>query len=215
VEVEELPPSPLGCVGLGRSHDDRGLDEEWVSHLLPALCHGAGNATATRRRPHYESRQVVDAPSGQAERRRRWIPAREEEVAARPAKSRAASGSVACCSTATAKRPDLLCFLMPGVMSRQCMRCLQVTIHIVASKRRTGHRAQLPNGPGFPLPRYRPRFLPFPGSNRPKAAQLQDVRVSLPHRTVTTNAHQPKVAIPTQETVESAHCSERTRSSVG
>lgn len=33
--------------------------------------------------------------------------------------------------------------------------------------------------------------------------------------TVTTNAYQPEVAIPTEHAVESTHCSERTRSSVG
>ena len=33
--------------------------------------------------------------------------------------------------------------------------------------------------------------------------------------TVTTNAHQPEVAVPTQHTVESTRYNERTRSSVG
>ena len=68
------------------------------------------------------------------------------------------------------RSPNLRCFLTPGPMPRQRMRCVQLTIHVLATGRRTGHRAQLPHARGFPLPRSRPRFLPFIGSNRPSAA---------------------------------------------
>ena len=68
------------------------------------------------------------------------------------------------------RSPNLRCFLTPGPMPRQRMRCVQLTIHVLATGRRTGHRAQLPHARGFPLPRSRPRFLPFFGSNRPSAA---------------------------------------------
>ena len=50
IDMEELPPSPLGCPGLRRLHDDRSLDQEWIGHHLPALCHGVGDTAGALRR---------------------------------------------------------------------------------------------------------------------------------------------------------------------
>ena len=44
VDLEDLSRSPLGSSGVGGLHDDRGLDEERVGHLLPVVLHGTGHA---------------------------------------------------------------------------------------------------------------------------------------------------------------------------
>ena len=50
IDMEELPPGPLGCPGFRGLHDDRGLDQGWIGHRLPALCHGVGNTAGALRR---------------------------------------------------------------------------------------------------------------------------------------------------------------------
>ena len=50
IDMEELPPGPLGCSGFRRLHDDRGLDQERIGHCLSAVCYGVGDPTSAIRR---------------------------------------------------------------------------------------------------------------------------------------------------------------------
>jgi hypothetical protein len=61
--------------------------------------------------------------------------------------------------------------------------CLQVTIHILAIKRKIERRAPLPYEPGFPFGCGWPRSRLFPHVNLPCTAQLQDPQVSSPYAT--------------------------------
>jgi hypothetical protein len=87
----------------------------------------------------------------------------------------------ASCGTIITRRPDLLWHATPGTMLRGLARYLQVTIRVPATKRRIGYLVQLPHGPGFELPRYRPNLRFIPNSNRPSGSQLQAIRISLPY----------------------------------
>ena len=74
-----------------------------------------------------------------------------------------------------------LVLLTPGPMPRQRTRCLQVTILVPATTRRTGHWGTCRMCWDSHSPTFRPRFLPFPSSNRSCVAQQRVGRVSSPH----------------------------------
>ena len=63
-----------------------------------------------------------------------------------------AGDSAACYGTATAKRPGMAFCLTRVSRPHQRMRCVQVTTSVLTIRRRTGHRAQLSQVLGFPLP---------------------------------------------------------------